>query len=107
MRITCVIIAVALLTPYARAVDSKKVDEALARAKTFLYSEQKTDNWEQDYGTHGDQKSGATAMACYALLASGESHQEPHIAKGIEYLRKTPATGVYALGLRCQVWLAM
>jgi hypothetical protein len=68
----------------------------------------KTDGtWESEYGSHGDQKTGATALAVYALLSAGDSHQDSRLIPAITYLKKTDTTGVYALGMRCQVWLAL
>lgn len=93
------------------AVDPARIDLALDKAKQFLYSRQNDGNWEQAIpgkaDSHGDQKTGYTALAVYALLAAGESHQDPRIVKAIEYLQTTDTTGVYALGLRCQVWLLL
>lgn len=92
------------------AVDIAKVDDALAKARTWLYAEQKNGDWEQPAwpdGRHGDQSGGYTALAVYALLVSGESHNDPRLQQATEFLRKTNSTGVYALGLRCQVWLLL
>src|SRR5688500_14996548 len=91
-------------------VDPQAVDAAIAKAKVWLYSQQRDGNWERSLeglGEHGDQTTGHTAMVTYALLAAGEDHKDPRIQRAVEYLLKTPATGVYALGMRCQVWLFM
>jgi hypothetical protein len=93
----------------ARAdVDPNRIDEALNRASSWLYKQQTIDNtWEKEFENHGDQKTGQTALAVYALLVSGESHQDPRIVKAVEFLKKTDTTGVYALGMRCQLWLRL
>ena len=101
------------IQPFALAVvEPAQVDLALKRSKEFLYSKQTNDNWEQPIpgkapDAHGDQKTGYTALAVYALITSGESYKDPRVAKAIEYLKKNDTTGVYALGLRCQVWLLL
>lgn len=90
------------------------VSGAIARAKAYLYSQQNADgNWETraerkttdtSNDTEGGQWGGLTSIACYALLASGESHQDPKLSKAIAFLKKAEIVGVYALGMRCQVW---
>jgi hypothetical protein len=103
-----IIICVISTAPLARAdVDPKRIDDSIASAKKFIYAQQKNDNWEQNFQYHGDQSTGLTALAVYALLASGESPQDARIQKAVDYLQKTDATGVYALGVRCQVWLLL
>ena len=93
------------------AVEPARVDLALKHARDYLYAKQSGDNWEQAIPgkpeAHGDQKTGYTALVVYALLSAGESHQDPRIAKAIEYLKQNDTTGVYALGVRCQVWLKL
>jgi hypothetical protein len=91
----------------ARAATPEEVDAALARAKKFIYAQQKDDNFEQKMNEPWVQQTGHTALAVYALLAAGESHQDPRIAKAIEYLKKTETKGVYATGVRCLVWNAL
>ncbi|HTL29409.1 MAG TPA: DUF4159 domain-containing protein [Tepidisphaeraceae bacterium] len=100
----------------ARAASAADVDQALQKAKDFLYSQQKNGTWEQvparqssaermDNDTGGDQWGGLTAVCTYALLASGESPQEPKLKPAIDFLKKADIIGVYALGMRAQVWL--
>ena len=50
---------------------------------------------------------GRPRSAIYALLAAGESPQDQRLAKAIEYLKKADLERLYALGLRCQVWLLL
>jgi hypothetical protein len=45
-----------------------------------------------------------TAIATYALLAAGESPQDKRVQQAIEFLRKANITGVYAMGIRANVW---
>jgi hypothetical protein len=103
-----VIVAVSLTFPgWGQAIPPEFIDRTISLAKTWIYKEQKGDNWEKPIEMHGDQKTGQTALAVYALLTAGESRQDPHIVSAVEYLRKTDTTGVYALGVRCQVWLML
>src|SRR4051812_9792533 len=101
-------LVVLLLASIAHAATQEQIRQVVDRSKSFLYSQQLEDGtWEAKFFGHGDQKTGQTALAVCALLASGESRTDPRLEKAIEYLRKTPTTGVYALGLRCQIWLAL
>src|SRR4051812_25381226 len=109
-----ILVVAALLlapAPLARAaVSPDTVDRAIAKARSYLLKAQKNGSWERPMsglGEHGDQATGFTALVTYALLASGTPHQDPKIQSAVDFLKKTPATGVYALGLRCQVWLLL
>jgi hypothetical protein len=94
--------------PAHAVVSPQQVDESVKKAVGWLYERQKGDNWEESLGdSHGDQSGGMTALVTYALLASGESPQNPKVSAAIEYLKKSKMTGVYALGLRSQVWFAL
>ena len=53
------------------------------------------------------QFTGRTALAVLALLNGGESSSDPRVQKAVEFVLKNKTTGVYALGLRCQLWLAL
>jgi hypothetical protein len=96
------------------AATPEQVDKALEKAKAFLYSKQKPDGtWEDapqrdPKGGHHDvtgwQFGGLTAVATYALLAGGESPQEPKLQKAIAFLKNTEMLGFYAVGFRAQVW---
>src|SRR2546423_180353 len=81
-------------------------------AKEFLYKAQKNGNWESSptptakggWELEGGQWGGQTAIATYALLASGESPQDARIKAAIDWLKKADIKGIYALGMRAQVW---
>jgi len=98
-----------------QAATPEEVEQAIKRAKDFLYSKQTNGNWElvqtrdpaaNDGGNaRGTQWGGLTAIATYAMLAAGEKPTEPRIVSAVEFLRKSEITGVYALGMRAQVWL--
>jgi hypothetical protein len=102
----------------ARAATAKQVDASLEKAKAYLYAQQKNGTWEatptpptaaavgaDSRGVSGGQWTGQTALIVYALLAAGEKPQNPKLAPAVEFLKKYPAVGTYALGLRMQVWL--
>jgi hypothetical protein len=99
----------------AAAVPGHAIESALSKAKGFLYARQIKGNWEDapqgvyqnDNSYNGGQWGGLTALATYALLAAGENPQEPRMAAAIEFLKKADLRGVYALGLRMQVWLLL
>jgi len=101
------------------AVSTADVDRALVKARDYLYAQQNEQgNWEQvqkpdnngDEGradVNARQWGGLTAIASYALLAANESPQDPKLGKAINFLKNADIRGVYALGLRCQVWLRL
>jgi hypothetical protein len=92
-----------------------EVDAALERAKAYLYSKQDPNGtWEIAFDPKANAQSpangqytGPTAIAVYALLSAGERPSDPRLVKAIEFVRKTDTLGVYALGLRCQLWLTL
>ena len=65
-----------LAAPVSRAASIDSIERALVNGKEWLYKNQSGDNWEVAIEHHGDQKTGHTALAVYALLMSGESHQD-------------------------------
>lgn len=84
--------------PHASSDD---IERAIVAARTYLISQQRANGGWAEYGT---QPGGQTALATYALLASGVPSTEPHLRPAIKYLENTVSDGTYALGLRCQVW---
>ncbi|MBC8106900.1 MAG: DUF4159 domain-containing protein [Anaerolineae bacterium] len=102
--VVVVLIALSVFGSTSRAANPRDVDAAINDAVKYLYSQQQDGKWEREFDKHGDQSTGQTALAVHALLSAGESHQDERIVKAIDYLKKTPSTGVYALALRCQVW---
>jgi hypothetical protein len=100
-------------TPFCRAATPEQVDQALNKAKAFLYSKMKNANWEtvqtrnpkgERYDITGGQWGGPTAICVYALLAAGEDPQDPKLAPSIAWLKTADIIGTYALSMRCQVW---
>jgi hypothetical protein len=99
-----------------RGATAAEVDAALKKAKAFLYSTMKNANWETaekrdpaaaKYMTTGGQWGGPTAVAVYALLASGEDPLDRKLAPSIAWLKTADIIGTYALSMRCQVWFML
>ncbi len=83
-----------------------EVRQAVAKAKQYLYANQSGDRWEWP-ADEKKQETGLTALCTYALLASGDNEQDARVQAAVKFLQANPAQGVYALGLRCQVWLLL
>lgn len=108
------LLVVAVLSPAGHAATPEQVDTALRKGVAYLYKAQNKDgNWEQAQqrdpkgGTPSltaGQWGGQTAIATYALLAAGENPQHPQLKRAIEFLKQADIIGVYALGMRAQVW---
>jgi hypothetical protein len=117
------LLIVAASTPRSPAATPKQIDDAIARAKAYLYAQQQKDGtWELvpaaepvppksplevKQSAQAGQWGGRTAIAVDALLAAGENPQDERLVKAVDFLKRAPMTGVYALGLRCQVWLLL
>lgn len=50
---------------------------------------------------------GLTALVTYALLAAGESYQDPRLKGAVEFLERVNITGTYARSLRAHVWASL
>ncbi len=126
-RARSVAVALALLLPCflqgpaARAATPEQIEEAIRRGREYLLSQQKPEGrWETDEkrnpkSGHGDWKTmqgpewgGYSSIATYALLASAPNVnselQNPKVAAALKFLKKADVTGIYALGMRTQVW---
>jgi hypothetical protein len=108
------LIVVLAMLRTVRAAAPQQIDAAIESGVKWLYSQQNSrGHWEQGEGPDqkakawqpsGGQWGGTTALAVYALLASGESAQDPRLVRAIEFLSSAKITGVYALAMRAQVW---
>jgi hypothetical protein len=118
MRLFALSLAVVLLlTPISSpAASSQEVEQALTKAKKYLYSQHRNGSWEKSASQEprspdkltGSQWGGQTALVVYALLAAGDNpNNEPKLAAAIDFLKKARVSGTYALGVRCQVWLLL
>jgi len=115
-RIAVVVFATAALP--SLAATPEQVEKALARGQQYLLSKQnKAGNWElaarpelsekdnRQTDFKARQWGGLTAIATYALLASGVSPQDAKIKPAIEFLQKANVQSTYGMGLSAQVWL--
>ena len=88
------------------------IDVAIQKAVTFLYTQQKNGNWEQNARRQGEgaadvngaQWGGLTAIATYGLLAAGENPQSPKMRQAIDWLIKNEIMGTYAMGMKLQMY---
>src|SRR5438477_4351144 len=86
----CGLALLVVLCASARAATPDQVRKTIDKAKAWLYAQRTADGtWEVDSsGTHGDQKTGPTALAVYALLSAGDSHQDARLIPAINFLKK-------------------
>lgn len=98
------------------AIDPQQMDAAIEKAKRFIYRHQSMEGrWEPAPSRIGDDDNyqkmqgstygGYTALCTYALLAAGESPNDPRIKGAIDFLKHVDLIGVYAVAMRLQVWL--
>src|SRR5665213_637300 len=120
-KTACVLGGIALTLSAAiqpsRAATPAEVDKAIEKAKAFLYQHENANgNWEEvqkpdpkggQADVKGKQWGGLTSIATYALMAAGEGPQSAKLARPIAFLKQANIEGIYATGLRCQVWLLM
>jgi len=105
-----IVMLVLLCAVAARAATPDEVQNAIDKAEHYLYLQQKGGNWERTkkvkrvISPAQDQPGGMTVTAVYALLSAGESPDNPKLSAAIKYLQSTDFSGVYTLGMRCQLW---
>ena len=107
LQIALVVLATTLAfqADSARAASEEQIHAAVNKGKAFLYSQQTPDGlWIYPGLTNEADNGGLTVIATYALLVSGESPQEPRLAKAIASVKKLQTDNVYVLGLRAQLW---
>lgn len=92
-------------------VTDEQVGQAIEKMKAYLYSKQdvQSGSWEfrsRSGGVESDalQVGGETALVTLALLISGESPQNPMLARAIQFLRSLEMKGTYAVAIRAHVW---
>lgn len=103
--------------PPAQTADPADIQSAIDKAKAYLYSRQTPEgNWEnvqhppktyKGTSVNSGQWGSQTAIATYALLASGENPQDPRLIKAIEFLKTADLQGTYAVSMRAQVWASL
>src|SRR5690242_19495886 len=110
LRVQIVGVLLSLVPSLLHAATAAEVEEALTRAKSFVYSKFADGSWEKAHeqnlksrdNTIGSQWGGQTALAAYALLAAGDNpNAQPKLADAITFLKQAKLTGTYALGVRC------
>lgn len=110
-----VLFAAAVPSFTVSAATNEEVDAAIKKAKAYIYSQMKGDNWElvaamppadkrPRYRVEGWQWGGVTGTAVYGLLAAGESTQDTKIKAALEWLKKAEIRGHYAASMRAQAW---
>ncbi len=119
-----VLMALLAIASVSHAATPDQIDQAISKAKNYIYQQQQPDgSWELvpaaepsppatailtvKQSPRAGQWSGRTALAIYALLTAGENPTNEHLAKAVAFLKKSKTMGVYALGVRCQVWLLL
>jgi len=81
------------------------VQQAIERGIEYLRKQQKPDGrWSAGGERDKAYPTGGTAIATYALLASGVSAQDEQVSKGLTFLAEKPSEKTYSLGLRCQAF---
>ena len=90
----------------ASAVTDEEVGDAIDRIQQWFYSEQDatTGEWASDRDLTGNHVHGEHVLVTYAMLASGESAQDPRMAKALRFLRGQELQGTYARGISAHVW---
>jgi len=93
------------------SLSDEQVSVAIEKIKKYFYDTQdeKTSGWFGRYHESAQAPAnrddwGPTSMAVLALIVSGESPQNPKLAKAIDLLTKKEITGVYAMSMRVHVW---
>ncbi len=103
MRTVVLLIVLSLSMPaWAQPADlHARVDSAIQRAAENLWAQRGQDHWpEAVAGSNPRELGGRSALAVYALLAAGQSHQDPRIVQTLAWLRQLEPEGVYARSLR-------
>jgi len=102
-------------TSLGRAASPDQIQTAIHKGVAFLYSQQNGNgNWEKSQtrqpikgngsGIDDGQWGGRSALATYALLTAGERPLDDRIVKATDWLRQAPLDGIYAIGMRANVW---
>src|SRR3954466_15331123 len=103
-RIIAAIVLIAVIASRATAATPEQVEQAIRKGVEHLYHIQAGDNWDNNWKQDNSNTGGRTALVVYALLASGESPQNPKLKSAIDFLLMQEPKGVYTLGIRCNVW---
>ncbi|MEM1028104.1 MAG: DUF4159 domain-containing protein [Planctomycetota bacterium] len=105
-----VVLSLVVLCPPGWAQTDAEVAASIERMRQWLYDLQDPATGSFDDPRWSELKSqpyhatGETALITYALMLSGESHQDPRIAKAIEYLKANRVQSTYLASLRAHIW---
>src|SRR5256885_4191449 len=105
--IILVAVFASLLVSTAHAATVEQVEKAIRAGVDHLYQVQSGDNWDNGWNQDNGNTGGRTALVTYALLAAGESPQNPKVKSAVDFLLKQKPPGIYTLGLRCNVWFLL
>jgi hypothetical protein len=86
-----------LLAQGTLAATPDEVETAIRKGIKYLYSAQTAGIWDPRNPAKAAKPvhwGGETALATYALLAAGESRQDPKLAKAIEFSTTVPMQGI-------------
>ncbi|MGB2824601.1 MAG: DUF4159 domain-containing protein, partial [Phycisphaerae bacterium] len=81
------------------------VKSAIQRGCDYLWGTRGGDGSWAEENRNRRYPTGPTALATYALLASGASPLKERMAQSLEWLSKNPSDMTYSLGLRCNAWM--
>jgi len=82
----------------ARKINDRDVDRAMEEIKRYLHQAQKPNGlWP---GDEHHRKGGRTALACFALLESGDPPSEAHVKAGLDALLKIEKGDLYLRSMR-------
>ena len=104
LRIALALLAIGIIAPGAGAASDEQIQNAMNRAKDYLYSVQQPSGLWEYPGLPHQADGGLTAIATYALLGNGESSSSARLAKASQYLEHLKSDNVYVLGVRAQIW---
>lgn len=97
-------LAGAIAPPVRAEVTAERVRQAIQNGVNYLKDRQQPDgSWSDYLSYHG----GVTALVTLALLQCGETPEEPHVAKALDYLRQLKAedlNSTYVVSLQTMVF---
>ena len=97
MRLQSVLLGALEISP--REVTDEDVDRVMEEAKRYLWGQQTGSGlWPRHH--HNLPGGGTTALAMFALLEAGESHNDPRMSKGLEALLGLKTNNVYVIATR-------
>src|SRR5436305_335518 len=106
-KVIAVAVLLLLFASSVRAATPEQVEKAIRAGVDHLYAVQAGDNWDNGWNQDNSNTGGRTALVTYALLAAGESPQNPKLKSAIDFLLRQKPLGVYTLGIRCNVWFLL